>query len=128
MLVTSCPECGKKQIFYNTPTLNTEDFPYVTCKSCKHRYIPEKFIRRASSGYKDPRKCQIPLAGLPAGIIGLIIIIIGMLDNSPILVLIGGVLFSFWILLIAMALCLWKEILRRSEEEYRIIKEECKER
>lgn len=128
MLVTSCPECGKKQIFYNAPTLSTEDFPYVTCDSCSHRYIPEKFIRRASTEYKPPRRYQIPLSGLPVGIIGLIIIITGMFSNSPILVLIGGVLFSFWILLIAMALCLWKEILRRSEEEYRIIKEECKER
>lgn len=125
MMIAKCPACKTLHILIYTPTITTPGFPFISCKKCGNNYIPRKFIKRIRKDYTPPKKWQIPLCGLPVGLIGLALIIIGMYCNKPIIVLFGGIIFSFWILIIAMAIFLWKEILRKSKDEYKKIKEEC---
>lgn len=115
-----CPSC-KKITFIKRLSLRDKDFPFVSCPRCSYTHIPEYLAKRTEKEYAPPRKWQIPLCGLPAGIAGALLVVIGCLINNMFVSLLGGILLSFWILLIAMALSLWKEITRNSEQEYQLI-------
>ena len=104
------------------PSMKDDDFPFTTCPSCRTRYVPEVLAKRIQKPYRKPRKAEILLCGLPVGIIGLTVIIISILINKPLLTALGGIMFSFWILLIAMSISLWNQIIINSEKEYEIIK------
>lgn len=127
MPFTKCPSC-KKVFFVNRPTLRDSGFPFLTCPRCSCKHIPKYLLKRAEKEYIPPRKRQILLCGLPAGIIGAMLIILGSLTNSMFVSIFGGLIFSFWILLIAMALSLWKEVIANSKKEYALIQSALKDK
>lgn len=115
-----CSSC-KRKIYTRRLSLRDKDFPFVSCPRCSHRFVPKYLEKRATKEYVPPRKIQVLFCGLPSGIVGTLLIILGYLINNIFISLLGGLLFSFWILLIAMALSLWKEIITNSKIEYSLI-------
>ncbi len=122
MIRSKCPKCGKTHLIISRPSIKDTDFPFTTCPHCGTRYVPEVLKKRTAKPYRKPRKPEILLCGLPAGIIGLAVIIISIIISKPLLTALGGIIFSFWILLIAMSISLWNQIIINSEKEYEIIK------
>lgn len=121
MTISKCPKCNKRHIIFSRPSLKDENYPFTTCPRCLTQYIPEILQKRVKAPYKQPRRYQIALCGLPVGLIGLLLIILGIMYNKILVMILGSLLFSFWILLIGMSLSLWKDILKNSKVEYDII-------
>lgn len=119
---SKCPTCSKKHMIFSRPSSKDQNFPFTICPYCKSQYVPEILQKRIKNEYKEPSKTQILLCGLPVAIVGLVIIVVAIILNKPLFVALGGIVFSFYILLIAMSISLWKEILINSKKEYEIIK------
>ncbi len=123
MTISKCPRCNKKHIILSRPSIKDENYPLTICPSCLNAYVPEILQKRVSKPYEPPKKYQIALCGLVVGIIGIVLIIFGIMKNKILVMLLGSLLFSFWILMIGMSLALWKEILKNSKIEYDTILE-----
>lgn len=120
MRIKKCPHCNKTYLDFEADfTGRFTRQPTITCRKCGKTYPDDKFTEIALKPYRQPKKSDVLLCGLwPFGIIGFCLIIIGMLLNLLWLVIIGGLVFSFWILLIAMSLCLWQDVCINARKEY----------
>jgi len=121
MQIDVCPVCRKRNISLTRSNLRNPEYPFSKCNECNRKFIPSALLRRIKKPYRQPRKIEAILCGIPLGIMGIAVMLLSFLVNKPILTLLGGLLFSFWILLIAMSIALWKDILSNSKKEYDLI-------
>lgn len=115
-----CPHCSRSYWDWESSLAGKRmPSPEITCPRCHQSYRDPFFKEPALTPYQPPRKRQILLCGLwPFGILGFLAIFTGMLINQLWVVILGGLTFSFWILLIAMSLCLWNDICRNAQKAY----------
>ncbi len=120
MKLRKCPYCNRRKIDIESSLYGKNlQTPTIQCPYCNKTYSNPSYREIALEPYNPPRKSQIFLCGLwPCGICGFAIIIGGMLFNRIWLVLLGGIVFSFWILLIAMSFSLWNEICANAKKAY----------
>lgn len=115
-----CPYCNRSYWDWESSlTGKRPASPTLVCPKCHKSYPDLSFQEIALKPYQPPRKREVLLCGLwPFGILGMIAIFIGMLLNQLWVVILGGLSFSFWILLIAMSLCLWNEVCANAQKAY----------
>lgn len=120
-----CPICHKRYLDWGANLMGKKPAsPTLVCPKCKTVYPDETFKEPALEPYREPRKSQVLLCGLwPFGIVGFAFIVLGMLLNKIWVVVAGGLVFSFWILLIAMSICLWNEVCANARKAYEASRE-----
>lgn len=120
MRIHQCPVCQRRywdwQINRYSQPLSV---PMLICTHCHTAYPDPSFVEPALKPYHPPRRAETLLCGLwTLGVPGLAIIILGTIFNQLWITIVGGLIFSFWILLVAMSLCLWQEVCRNAQKAY----------
>lgn len=116
----NCPHCKRSYWDWESTLAGKKmPAPVVHCARCGKTYKDPAFVELALKPFQPPRKYQAFLSGLwPFGVLGLLAIIAGMLINKPLVVIVGGLAMSLWMLLVAMSLCLWQEVCNNARKAY----------